>query len=1053
MQTTQDFDDILDDATKDLNNIYQIEVDETVNEIHTGLNDSQYYTEMEFTDFLKSKKISDNCGLKVLSLNIANILSKLSSFKLFIQSLSNESNKPNVIAITETHLNEGQNHGYTDDELRDLIPGYQFYYKNRRSKKGGGVGILIDINTASKAKIELDNFFIDEIFENITIQIPNVLFDHGKKDLILLTVYRQPGNEDLDRFLESLQGWLNKYDKRSNEILITGDMNLDLLKYQSHAPTSDYMDIMMSHSLLPMITRPTRIKHTSASLIDHLFFGSEVKITGILTSEIAGTHGFTDHYPIFCVIGISDGKRKATKTFTQKFFTSNGHEKRREGLRNENWDNFFAENDPNTAYQTFQDRYCSHYHGSLTIKSYELKGDNCPREPWMTLDILGKMRRRDRLAKLRGRRNDYKTIRNEIVSDCRKAERDYYKNKILDNWNNIKEQWNVLRKVMGKQNNKSDLPSAFKHNNYWITDKQQISNSINQYYSSVGQDTNRSVGNSKKEPDFYLRKNSDRVTEQLMTGRFNEQDILNACRLLRPKSSCDAYGLSQKIILQDMDILAPMFVHLINCSLSAGICPDMSKIARVIPVYKNKGENYLFTNYRPISMLPVFSKIIEKLVYNKIFDFLVRYEILFKSQYGFRRGHNTTHATLDFLKTVETALKQGELAVGVFCDLSKAFDTLDHEILLSKLDHYGIRGKWLSWIRSYLTNRQQFVDMDGVNSSLSPIAVGVPQGSILGPLLFLIYINDLPAALDKLVPVMFADDTNLVLRGKDLPEIVATLNHELESLNDFFKANKLKLNAEKTKLVCFRKKNYPFVKEDLVVVLDGTTIECEKNTTFLGITLDEHLTWEDQCTKVANRMARNTGVLNRIKNLVPSTSLLTIYNSLIFSHLSYGIEVWGASIAKNLKRITGTQKKAVRIIKKSHWLAHTEPRMKDLEILKVKDQHQFQCLTLMFNMIKGVSPDVFNYRLNLNTNLCQRGLRSSVSNPNDIRLPAHSCSHSKTSFQTAAPLFWNEISEEFKKIDSTKRFKKQIKSTLLQTYTERCFCTNPLCIDRRFHQV
>ena len=538
-----------------------------------------------------------------------------------------------------------------------------------------------------------------------------------------------------------------------------------------------------------------------------------------------------------------------------------------------------------------------------------------------------------------------------------------------------------------------------------------------------------------------------------MTGRFKEQDILNACRLLRPKMSCDAYGLSQKIILQDMDILAPMFVHLINCSLSAGICPDMSKIARVIPVYKNKGEKHLFSNYRPISMLPVFSKIIEKLVYNKIFDFLVRYEILFKSQYGFRRGHNTTHATLDFLKTVEAAVKQGEIAVGVFCDLSKAFDTLDHEILLSKLDHYGIRGKWLSWIRSYLTNRQQFVDMDGVKSSLSPITVGVPQGSILGPLLFLIYINDLPSALDKLVPVMFADDTNLVLRGKHLPEVVATLNCELENLNDFFKANKLKLNADKTKLVCFRKKGHPFEKEDLSVVLDGIKLDCEKNTTFLGITLDEHLTWQDHCDKVANKMARNTGVLNRIKKLVPTTSLLTIYNSLIFSHLSYGLEVWGGTSAKNFKRITGIQKKAIRIINKSHWLAHTEPRMKKLEILKVNDQHQFQCLSLMYNMIKGVSPDVFNFKQNLNTNLRDRVLRSSVSQPNDVRLPGCSSMYNKISFPSLGPVLWNETSEELKGIDSSKRFKKELKKTFLQSYAERCNCSNPLCVDHRFHQV
>ena len=156
------------------------------------------------------------------------------------------------------------------------------------------------------------------------------------------------------------------------------------------------------------------------------------------------------------------------------------------------------------------------------------------------------------------------------------------------------------------------------------------------------------------------------------------------------------------------------------------------KIARVIPIYKGKGEKYLFTNYRPISLLPVFSKILEKMIYSKLFDFLVRYQILFKSQYGFRKGRNTTHATVDFLQTVERALHDQEYAIGIFCDLSKAFDTLDHDILLKKLDHYGIRGKWHAWIKSYLSNRKQYVDMNGTLSNTEAITVGVPQGSILG---------------------------------------------------------------------------------------------------------------------------------------------------------------------------------------------------------------------------------------------------------------------------------------------------------------------------------
>ena len=450
-------------------------------------------------------------------------------------------------------------------------------------------------------------------------------------------------------------------------------------------------------------------------------------------------------------------------------------------------------------------------------------------------------------------------------------------------------------------------------------------------------------------------------------------------------------------------------------------------------------------------MLPVFSKIIEKLIYSKIFSFLVRYDILFKSQYGFRKGHNTTHATLDFLQTIDSAFKENEVAIGIFCDLSKAFDTLNHEILLSKLDHYGIRGSWLAWLRSYLTNRQQFVDMNGVKSSLAPITVGVPQGSILGPLLFLIYINDLPAALTKLIPVMFADDTNLVIKGKNINELISTVNTELESLDDYFKANKLKLNTDKTKLVCFRKKGSSFALEDLNITVNQTKLQCEKDTTFLGITLDEHLTWETHCNNVANKMSRNTGVLNRVKNVLPTASLLTIYNSLIASHLIYGLEVWGASTAKNMKRIIGIQKKAVRTITKSHFLAHSEPRMKSLKILKVDDQHRFQCLSLTYDMIKGTSPNIYNLQHCLLADTSAHDLRSASAQPENLKLPPLSSFWNKRSFPFLAPSYWNAIPNSIKQSRSKKIFKREIKELICYNYLDKCNCSNPRCIDSKFH--
>ena len=382
-------------------------------------------------------------------------------------------------------------------------------------------------------------------------------------------------------------------------------------------------------------------------------------------------------------------------------------------------------------------------------------------------------------------------------------------------------------------------------------------------------------------------------------------------------------------------VISKPLTHIINLSLQSGIVPDQLKFARVIPLFKS-GEDRLISNYRPISILPVFSKLFEKIVYKRLINYLDSNNILFKKQYGFRKNHSTSLALLDLVDKITSAIDEKKYTVGIFLDLSKAFDTVNHDILFDKLSFYGIRGLPLDWLKNYFLNRFQYVDYNGSSSFYNTIKCGVPQGSILGPLLFLIYINDICNALEFLEFILFADDTNLFLSHDDLSYLNTIINLELDKLSIWLQTNKLSVNTNKSNYIVFKSRQgrQPL---DLNLEINKCSLNQVSEVVFLGVVLDEHLSWKSHISHLAWKISKSIGIIFKSNSCLPRFSLRLLYYSLVYPYLQYCVTVWGSTYPSNLNRIILLQKRVVRCINKDAYDAHTDPIFKELRILKFND--------------------------------------------------------------------------------------------------------------------
>lgn len=900
-----------------------------------------------------------------------------------------------IIILTENWITS------EEDAKSYELSGYRHIFNYRLNSRGGGVSIYL--NNTIKYEITVD--LIENRNHYLWIEI-------NKLSLNIGVIYKPP-DTNVKEFLDVYCSQI----KKRKRCIVFGDFNIDTLKKTSSS--KEYLSAVedLGYTFLNKNTRKysTRVTNSTSTILDHVWTNlpnHEFNFSIIKSS-------LSDHRQIFLEITKMCPQLKKSVTYEAINYEGLHKDGLKKDFLNKNNDITTLEKDISVCVKD--------------NKVNKIKILNAPRDEWINREILNAINKRNLLSQnyLADKNNinlkeKHTKAQDTVHKLVKLAKKNHFENLFEKCSGNSKKTWELIDTLA--RNKTQDICTVPKLviGSIPISDGNKVCEIFNNFFSSVGSTLASQIDHRYHVSTTHSLMYKSDYAHTISLPEFEpctRDEIIKIISSLDNNSSSGVDGISTKSIKCLKDSIAESLSNCINKCLTEGTFPNTLKIAKVSPIYKS-GVKTDPSNYRPISVLPIISKIFERILYNRLYTYLKEKGFLIKQQYGFRPKCSTLSATMDLITKIKLNIDKKHIALGIFIDLKKAFDTISHSKLIKKLHNLGITGPALKIFESYLSDRQQIVKIGDFKSSPQQLSYGIPQGSIIGPLLFLIYVNDISNVGLTGHLTMYADDTCLFYYGHNLKNIIDEAQKDLDLLNMWFLHNLLTINVAKTSYMIFAAKNKKIL-DNIPLKINNQVLHRSTHEKYLGLWLDERLTWGKHVAHVNDKLRAILRLLWKASNCIPYKHRKMIYNALVKSHLQYLIEIWGTASQTILKDLQITQNKLIKVLFHLNKFTPTKEVYKTTKIFDLKTLYKYNSCILIKKIITGT--------IQSDTTFTQRTYTHNLRKKNKLFIPVpRTLNYGKKNISYEGVQFYNNLPESIKNCKSVYKFKKQLQVYLIE---------------------